>query len=179
MVLYFLTGNKKKFEEVKAIIPQAEQIDIELDEIQSLDSREIIEHKLKEATKKCKGEFFCEDTSLHIRCLNDFPGPLIKWFLLTLKDEGIAKIVSNYENSDALAKTIIGYSDGKKIRFFEGSIGGNIVLPRKETDFGWDSIFQPKGHNKTFAEMSKEEKNKISMRRIALEKLSEFLKSKS
>ncbi|MEK6845444.1 MAG: non-canonical purine NTP pyrophosphatase [Nanoarchaeota archaeon] len=50
-----------------------------------------------------------------------------------------------------------------------------MVAPRGKTNFGWDPLFQPHGHTKTFAEMSAEEKNKFSMRRKALEKLKEFL----
>ena len=62
-----------------------------------------------------------------------------------------------------------------EFHFFEGSIKGKIVFPRGKNGFGWDRIFQPSGHNKTFAEMTKEEKFKISMRTVAVNKLKNFL----
>jgi inosine triphosphate pyrophosphatase len=179
MTLYFITGNKNKLAEAQAIIPGIEQLDIDLPEIQELDSKKIIEEKLKEAMKtKKEGEFFCEDTSLEIECLNGLPGPLIKWFLQTLGNEGIWDLISRYENKKALARTMIGYTDGKDIKFFEGKVEGEIVSPSGETSFGWDPIFKPKGYDKTFQQMFGEEKNKISMRRFALEKMKDYLQSK-
>jgi non-canonical purine NTP pyrophosphatase (RdgB/HAM1 family) len=115
-----------------------------------------------------------EDTSLYIEDLKSLPGPLIKWFLKTLGEEGIFNLLK--DNYKAEAKTIIGYAKNKDdIYFFEGSIKGSIVSPRGSNGFGWDKIFQPDGYDKTFAEMTKEEKSEISMRSIATLKLKEFL----
>jgi non-canonical purine NTP pyrophosphatase (RdgB/HAM1 family) len=177
MILYFITGNKNKFREAKEIIPEIEQIDFDLLEIQEIDSKKIIENKLNEALKQNPGEmFFCEDVSLNINCLNGLPGPLIKWFLKSLGTEGIYKLVKKYEDKLATAKVTIGYSNAnKKLIFFSGEIKGEIVKPRGEKNFGWDPIFQPKGYDKTFAEMSLDEKNKISMRKEALLKLKSYL----
>ena len=60
---------------------------------------------------------------------------------------------------------------------FIGEISG-IIAPEAKgtTNFGWDIIFIPEGYQKTFAEMTFKEKNKISMRKIALEKFREFCK---
>lgn len=183
MVLYFITGNKNKFAEVKAILGDSinvEQLKIELDEIQEIDSRVIIKHKLNEALKQRKGEFFLEDTSLYIEGLNGLPGPLIKWFLKALGPKGIYALTSHLENKNAVAKNIIGYSDAKgELHFFEGEVKGKIVAPRGETTFGWDPIFLPDGYNQTFAEMDDDLKNKISHRRKALDKLVEFLNNRS
>ena len=68
-----------------------EQSDIDLTEIQSVDPKEIIEHKLNEAKKHMKGNLVVEDTSLYFEALNGLPGPLIKWFLKTVGNEGLAK----------------------------------------------------------------------------------------
>ena len=174
MTLYFITGNEDKFKEVEAIIPSIEKIDLDLPEIQDLDSKKVIEEKLREATKNHDGEFFCEYVSVNVEALNGFPGPLIKWFLQSLGNEGICELVDKYENKSAVAKTIIGYTNGKEIQFFEGELKGKITEP-KGTGFGWDPIFQPNGFDKTLGEMSPEEKNKISMRKIALEKLKDYL----
>lgn len=175
-MIYFLTGNKNKFEEVKAILGEVEQLDIDLPEIQEIDAKEIIKAKLLEALNHKQGEFLVEDTSLYFDCLHGLPGPLIKWFLKTIGNEGLFNIADKLENLTAEAKTIVGFAKSHdEIYFFEGSIKGQIVSPRGDNGFGWDKIFEPDGFSKTFAEMSLEEKNEVSMRRIALNKLKEFL----
>ena len=176
MSLYFITGNKDKFAEVKAILPDVKQLNIKLREIQEIDARKIIKAKLLEAFKYRKAEFIVEDTSLYLECLNGLPGPLVKWFLKAIGNEGLFNIVKKLGNNRAEAKTIIGYAKNpKKIYYFEGSIKGKIISPRGKFGFGWDPIFQPDGFSKSFAELTQEEKNKISMRRIALEKLKKFI----
>jgi non-canonical purine NTP pyrophosphatase (RdgB/HAM1 family) len=176
MALYFITGNKHKFAEAQAIIPDLKQMDIDLPEIQELDPRAIIKAKLLEAQKHRRGTFFIEDTSLYFEGLNGLPGPLIKWFLSSLGNTGLAKLAINSKNTRAVAKTIIGFSSGKNdLHFFEGAIKGNITKPRGKTAFGWDPIFIPDGYNQSFAELGQEIKNKISMRRRALIKLKKFL----
>ena len=179
MTINFITGNKNKFSEAKEILGEVNQIEMDLPEIQEIDPKKIIKEKLKEARKAGKNNFFCEDTSLYIESLQGLPGPLIKWFLKTLKPEGIYKLVKSSTNKKAVAKTIIGYYDGNSERFFEGEIEGEIVEPKGETNFGWDPLFKPKGYNKTFAEMPKEEKNKISMRKKALIKLNDYVRMKN
>jgi len=90
--------------------------------------------------------------------------------------EGLADLAEKLGNNMAEAKTVIGYARNREeIFFFEGVIKGKIVPPRGEKRFEWDQIFVPDGQNKTFAEMGMEEKNKISMRRMAVNKLKEFL----
>ncbi len=173
--LYFITGNEGKFIEVKSIIPNTEKINLDLAEIQEIDAEKIIKKKLEDAIKFQTGEFFCEDTSLYINCLNGLPGPLIKWFLDKLQLKEISNLVEKYQDNTATAKTIIGYTDGEKTIFFEGRIEGRIVAPNGENGFGWDKIFMPNGTNKTFAEMTIEEKNNFSMRKIALIKLKDYL----
>lgn len=159
------------------MLPGVKQLDIDLPEIQSIDAKEIIKTKLLEAQKHKKGEFIIEDTSLYLDCLNGLPGPLIKWFLGKLGNTGLYHIVKKLGNNKAVAKTIIGYSDCKnQIHFFEGSLSGAIVKPTGKTSFGWDPIFLPNGYNKTFQQMDKSQKNKISMRRKAVNKLKNFLK---
>jgi len=172
MSLYFITGSKNKFTEIKTVISEVEQLDRDLAEIQEIDAHKIIAAKLFEAQTHHSNTFMVEDTSLYLEPLNGLPGPLIKWFMKTIGNEGLYKIARTFENFNARAKTIIGYVDEKgKVEFFEGEIKGKIVEPRGETNFGWDPIFQPEGYEKTFAELTPGEKNAISMRKIAAEKL--------
>ncbi len=190
--LYFITGNKNKFAEIKAILPDLEQLEIDLDEIQEMDAQAIIKHKMNEALKHHSGPFIIEDTSLYIESLNGLPGPLIKWFMQKLGSKGIwiisdskkigkdqvETLIDNSNGNLAEAKTIIGYAKNQnEIHFFEGSIKGEIVKPSGETNFGWDPIFKPDGYDKTFQQMTREEKNSISMRRIAAQKLKDFLEN--
>ena len=176
MTLCFITGNKNKFEEVKAVLPVVEQLDIDLPEIQEIDAKEVIKAKLIGALNHKKAEFIVEDTSLYIDYLNGLPGPLVKWFLKTIGNDGLFNIVEKLGNMKAEAKTIIGYAKSpEEIYYFEGSIEGKIVSPRGNAGFGWDPIFQPDGFSKSFAEINQEETNKISMRRVALTQLKEFI----
>lgn len=175
-MLHFITGNKGKFEEVAAILPDIAQLDIDLPEIQAIDPREVIRAKLDAALHHASGDFLVEDTSLTLDCLNGLPGPLIKWFLKTIGNQGLFEIVRRFEIFGAEVKVVIGYArNHEEVYFFEGSLRGTMVSPRGEHGIGWDPIFQPEGYTKTFAEMTQEEKNKISMRRIAVDRLKIFL----
>jgi len=179
-MLYFITSNKNKFAEVKAILGDVERLDIDVPEIQDIDAKNIIRAKLLEALNHADGECIVEDTSLHFSCLNGLPGPLIKWFMKTIGGNGIAHLAETLGDNRAEAKTIIGYAKNRdEVEFFEGTISGTIVAPTGVSGFGWDPIFQPDGHDKTFAEMTAEEKSGISMRKIAVEKLREFLSKSS
>lgn len=176
MNIHFITGSKNKLAEMQAILGDVEQLNMDLPEIQEIDAHKIIRAKLEEALKHKKEAFMVEDTSLYFDALKGLPGPLIKWFMKTVGNEGLFKIVDAFGNYGAEAKTIIGYTDSLgNIEFFEGSVRGKIVAPRGETNFGWDPIFQPEGKDRTFAELTIDEKNSVSMRRLAAEKLKAHL----
>ena len=176
MTIHFLTGSKSKLAEMQAILGDIEQLDIDLPEVQEIDAHKVVRAKLEEALKYKKEACMVEDTSLYFDALNGLPGPLIKWFMKTVGNDGLFKIAKAFGNYGAEAKTIIGYTDGSGVvQFFEGSVRGTIVTPRGETSFGWDPIFQPEGKDKTFAELTAEEKNTLSMRKLAAEKLKTHL----
>ena len=176
MEIYFVTGNKNKFEEIKSIIPELIQLDLEVPEIQELDAKEVIKFKLTEAVKIHQGRFIVEDTSLYLDCLKGLPGPLIKWFMKTFGGRGLYEIAYKMGNNKAEAKTIIGYSTGAgEVHFFEGVVEGEMVEPRGVLGWGWDPIFKPLGYTKTFAEMTPEEKTQVSMRKFAADKFKAFL----
>src|SRR3989344_6640488 len=144
MPLYFITGNKGKLAEVQSILGNLEALDIDLPEIQSLDAHEIIKAKLEAAQKRQTGEFIVEDNSLYLEGIKGLPGPLIKWFMKTVGNDGLYKLAETFGNYNAEAKVVIGYSDSSgNVEFFEGITKGTIVSPRGEGGFGWDAIFQP------------------------------------
>lgn len=175
MALFFITGNKNKFEQIKSVIPNVEQLDIDLSEIQDIDPHVVIANKLLEASKKHSGEFIVEDTSLTILGMNGLPGTFIKWFLKTIGNEGIFKLTELF-GALAQAKVLIGYTkDGTNVEYFEGTVEGTIVEPKGDMGFGWDPIFKPTGSDKTFAEFDSFQMEKFNMRKVAALKLKEFL----
>jgi inosine triphosphate pyrophosphatase len=176
--LFFITGSDNKFREVSQIIPEIQQLKLDLDEIQEIDAKKIIEHKLLEARKthKDRTSFIVEDTSLYLDCMKGLPGPLIKWFLHTIGNDGLYELTVKLKNNKAEARTLIGYYSKGEIRYFQGIVKGKIASPG-QTNFGWDAIFVPEGYDKRFCEMDSEEKNDISMRGKAAMKLKKYLNS--
>jgi len=186
---YFISGSAGKFNELRAIIPSIKQTNMDLNEIQEIDAKKVIEAKLQEAFKVLSSRrskrkrsqdgptksssLFVEDTSLYMGALGgQLPGPLIKWFMVSMKSEGLYKLAQDSQKFDAQAKTYIGYArNPNDITYFCGVIKGTIVAPRGNNGFGWDPIFQPEGSDKTFAQMTTEEKNNFSMRALAAQQL--------
>lgn len=179
-MLYFITGNKNKFKEAQAILGSdaIEQLEIDLHELQEIDPHKIIRHKLQEAFKHHPWPFIVEDSSLSMECLWwSLPWPLIKWFLQEIKNEWLYALAKNSNKYKAKASVLVGYASNiNNIKIFEWSIEWSIVSP-VSTNFWRDGIFQPIGHDVPYGLMDKEDKNKISHRRIALDKLKEFLKN--
>ncbi len=175
--IYFVTGNSKKFEEAHRVLPSLERIDFDLPEEQTLDPQLVIVKKLEVArSHQPEGALIVEDTSLYLDGLNGFPGPLIKWMLKAVGNQGIYELTSAIKNRQATVKTVIGYDDGSgNINFFEGSLNGTIVQPYGNEGFGFDDIFQPEGLSETFAEMGGDFKLEFSMRTEAFRKLAEYL----
>lgn len=176
MSIYFVTSNEGKFREVSDFINGLERLDVDFTEPQSLDPHDVIAYKLFEARKHRSAEYIVEDTSLYLDGLNGFPGPLIKWMLKSVGQQGIYNLCRDIGNMRAHAKTVIGYLDAYgDIHYFEGDISGEIVLPAGEYGFGWDHIFKPDGFEETFGEMGREFKGEFSMRSIASKQLREFM----
>jgi XTP/dITP diphosphohydrolase len=179
MKLTFITGNvaKAKYLSDYFHLP-VDHIKLDLKEIQSLDLEEVVKDKAERAYEIVKFPVLVEDVSLTFKELKSLPGPLIKWFLETLGNEGICKLASNFKSREALAEVKFAVRDEKGVHTFTGSMAGAIAdKPRGKTGFGWDPIFIPQGYTKTWAEMTDNEREKTSMRKIALGQLSIFLNS--
>ena len=175
--LTFITGNpgKAKYLGDYFHLP-VEHIKLDLKEIQSVDLKEVVEDKARRAYDIVKSPVLVEDVSLTFKALKALPGPLIKWFLETLGNEGLCQLLNGFDNRDALAEVEFAICDESGVHTFSGSIEGSIAnAPKGEMGFGWDPVFIPKGYRKTWAEMSDDEKHATSMRKIALEKMSTFL----
>ena len=178
--ILFVTSNKSKFNEANMILHgSATMAKAELEEIQSDSTRKVAIHKAIDAYEKFRVPLLAEDTGLYINGLGGFPGPMVKWAVGTLGKNRLCKIVSGLKSRSAYAETCIVFYDGRKARAFSGIARGNIsARPKGGQGFGWDSIFIPSGQSRTFAEMTAEEKNKISHRGIACRKLRDFLVGK-
>lgn len=184
-VITFVTGNKKKLEEVKRILAvDGNQLPfsisnkkIDLPELQG-DPLEIAKEKCAIAAKEINGAVITEDTSLCFSALNDMPGPYIKWFLEKCGHDGLNNMIAFSDDKSGYAQTVVGFcpGPGSDVVIFDGRTQGNIVPPRGPLDFGWDPIFEPlEGEGKTYAEMSKERKDAISHRSRAFGQLRSYL----
>ena len=176
MKLYFVTSNDNKLREAEQILgKKIEKIDLDIDEIQTIDVEEVVKDKAHKAYDVVKKPVFVEDTGLYFTGMKGFPGALIKWLLKSVGTEGICKAVDGFDRK-AVAKASICLYDGKKYNIFTGEVKGSITKkPIGSSNFGWDPVFQPEGYDKTFAEMPAEEKNRISHRKLAFMKMKNFL----
>ena len=88
----------------------------------------------------------------------------------------MGKALEEFNNNSAREACCFGFTkDGKSMYLFEGKVKGNIVEPRGSLHFGWDAIFLPTGYQRTFGEMSSQEKHQISPRGAAAKKFKYFL----
>lgn len=175
---FFATKNENKLREVNKILGRnLKQISVELFEPQGVKVDEVVRKKAEDAFYKTGKFVLVEDTGLEFAAWNGLPGALIKWFLDTVGNEGILKMLAGETNRKAVAKTAVGFFDGTQSRVFVGEISGTIPETIRGTGgFGWDPIFVPDGYEKSFAEMTPTEKNAISMRKLALERMKMELK---
>tara|TARA_Y100000310_G_C20672907_1_gene811262 strand:+ start:788 stop:1333 length:546 start_codon:yes stop_codon:yes gene_type:complete len=174
--IYFVTGNKNKLMEAKQILTgfNVENAEVDLPELQG-ERHVVIFEKAKLAAEQLKKPCFVDDTSLSFNAFNGLPGVYIKHFLEKVGRDGLVKMLSPHNDKSAEAVAMIGYCEpGKDPMVFEGITKGKVVEPRGDR-FGFDPIFQPEGYDQTFAEMSQEEKNKISHRKKALNKFNDWL----
>jgi XTP/dITP diphosphohydrolase len=180
MKIAFVSKNSHKVSEVQLLLKdhpiEIVRLPFPVDELQTQDDRKLVKDKLIKAFKHCGIPVIVEHTSLHINHLNGFPSGLTEIFWEKLQHDKFASIIGGLPDNTLQAKTIIGYCDGKSVFFFEGQISGTVPnSPRGPKEFQWDSVFIPDGYDQTFAEMGTEEKNKISMRKIAYEKFTNHL----
>ncbi|KAJ3682431.1 hypothetical protein LUZ60_015004 [Juncus effusus] len=168
----FVTGNAKKLEEVRAILGESipfQSLKLDLPELQG-EPEEISKEKARLAAVQVNGPVLVEDTCLCFNALQGLPGPYIKWFLEKIGHEGLNNLLKAYEDKSAYAMCVFSLALGPQDEpiTFVGKTPGTIVPARGPNDFGWDPVFQPDGYEQTYAEMPKEEKNKISHRSRAL-----------
>lgn len=188
--LVFATNNAHKLQEVAAKIEGQIKL-LSLNDINCTDDiaetgktfRENASIKSHYIYNKYKLDCFGDDSGLEIDALNGDPGVYSARYAGEHgnHEANINKVLTSLQkvtDRKARFRTVISLIWNGEEHFFEGAIEGTIGHERSGTEgFGYDPIFQPDGYNITFAEMSLDEKNKISHRAIAMEKLIEFLNS--
>lgn len=173
----FITGNANKLKEVKAILEPSITVSsqsLDLPELQGT-LEEVTMAKCRTAADLVKGPVLVEDTCLCFNALKGLPGPYIKWFMKSIGHEGLNNLLAAYDDKSAEAVCTFGFSKGPGHEpiLFQGKTEGKIVPARGPANFGWDPIFEYEG--KTYAEMDPAEKNKISHRYKALEKVRQWV----
>ena len=161
-----VTGNANKRREAERIVGRRlKAAAIDLPEIQSGDPIEVLRHKAGAAWRLLGRPVVVEETGLELACLNGFPGPLVKWMLEAVGDEGIAGIAIGAGDPGVVARCALMLRDGDREVIAEGSTAGRLVLPaRGEGGFGWDPVFEPDGLERTYAELGDETKDRIGHR---------------
>ncbi len=177
-----MTTNEGKFREVSHMLNDAgfecEMLDIDYPEVQSDTLEEVVKSAMATLAGSIEGDFLIDDSGLFIHSLGGFPGTYSSYVYHTIGLDGILKILAGSEDREAEFRCAFGLQWKGHVKLFAGAVEGSIVHEKKgESGFGYDPIFLPTGHEETFAEMSTEEKNKLSHRGKALEKVLEFLKS--
>lgn len=175
--LYFVTSNEGKIKEAEMILGiPINPVKADLEEIQSLDLQEIVKAKAVKAFELIHKPLFVDDVGLYIEAWNGFPGPFIKYLRDAVGNEGLLGMMKEETNRQLVAKAAIGFHNGKEVLTFTGEVNGTLATePRGEGGWGWDPVFIPAHTDKTYAELTAEEKNAISHRRIALEKFKKYV----
>jgi non-canonical purine NTP pyrophosphatase (RdgB/HAM1 family) len=155
----FVTSNPDKAREAAEILGvELRSIALDLPELQDLDVAQVAAVKAAAAHETLgapDSPILVEDSGFVIEAWNGLPGALTKWFLASVGNEGILKMLSGEENRSARAvcAVAIAFADGAT-RVFLGEVGGSIASePRGSGGFGWDPIFVPKGYSQTYAEL--------------------------
>lgn len=172
----FITGNQNKADYLAKYLGfPVNHKKLDLDEIQSLDLKEIVEHKVRQAYMEVNGPVIVEDVALEFEGLGGLPGPFIKFFVDKVPFETICSMIDG-KSRKATARCVFGYYDGEILKLFEGKLDGLISeTPVGSNGYGWDKIFIPDGYTITRAQMSEEDDRKTYLQIKPFAELKEFL----
>ncbi|EAQ41188.1 non-canonical purine NTP diphosphatase [Polaribacter sp. MED152] len=190
MKLVFATNNLNKLKEVQEMLPSS----IELLSLKDINCNEEVDEtentlqgnaKLKAdyITKNYGYNCFADDTGLEVEALDGKPGVYSARFAGEPRsaERNMQKLLDelkNKSNRNAQFRTAICLNLDDKQFLFEGICTGEILHSKQgDKGFGYDPIFKPTNYNESFSTMSAAEKNKISHRGIAVQKLVDFLKN--
>ena len=175
----FITGNQDKADYLaKYLGYPVDHIKLDIEEIQSLDLKEIVEDKVKKAYEKIHTPVIVEDVSLEFEALGGLPGPFIRYFVDNVPFDTICSMIDG-KSRKAIARCVFGYFDGGELKLFEGKLNGEIATtPAGENGLGWDKIFIPEGYTVTRASLGEEDDRKTYLKIKPFAELKKFLLSK-
>jgi XTP/dITP diphosphohydrolase len=181
--VYFVTGNRNKYMEARFVLSKfginVIQSTLVKLEIQSDDLREIVRYALDNLPPS-QDWLVVEDDGLFIEALGGFPGPYSSYVYRTIGPGGILKLMQGEENRVAVFRSVVGFrAPNGDAGILEGTVVGRISSEiRGSGGFGFDPIFIPEGYEATFAELTMEEKCRISHRARAFEELGRLIRNK-
>lgn len=188
MKIVFATNNQNKIKEIRHILGDSFSLlsleDLNINEDIPENEMTLEGNAMQKARvvhKMLNMNVFADDTGLEIEVLNGLPGVNSARFAGENKDsdaniEKALALMGSSENRNARFRTVIALIMDCREYLFEGVVDGRIISEKRGNHgFGYDPVFVPEGTTKTFAEMPLSEKNKISHRARAFEKLREFL----
>lgn len=188
--LIFATNNQHKVAEIRAVLGNRfhiitlQEAGIDIDIPEPHDTLEANAQEKSQTIHRLTGQdCFSEDTGLEVPALNGEPGVKSARYAGDVRsfDANIDKLLGKLKGKtdrSARFRTVISLILGGEEYRFEGVCPGRIIDERKGNEgFGYDPVFVPEGSDRTFAEMSMEEKNKFSHRKKAMEKMIAFLSS--
>ncbi|MEO5788092.1 non-canonical purine NTP diphosphatase [Gelidibacter sp.] len=188
MQLVFATNNLNKLKEVQSLIPDHIKL-LSLADIGCVEdvpeTQDTIEGNAIQKAEYIKKHYgydcFADDTGLEVDALNGEPGVYSARYAGEQRnsEDNIQKILKNLNNEsnrNAQFKTVIALEFQGKQHLFTGICKGEITMDKMgDQGFGYDPIFKAEGYDKTFAEISLEEKNRIGHRGKAVQLLVQFL----
>jgi non-canonical purine NTP pyrophosphatase (RdgB/HAM1 family) len=176
----FITGNQSKADYLSIYLGYpVDHIKLNLEEIQSTNLDEIVEHKVRQAYDLVQKPVIVEDVSLEFEALGGLPGPFIKFFVEKIPFEIICSMIGNGLTRKATARCVFGYFDGEDLKLFEGSLCGEIAeKPSGNNGYGWDKIFIPEGYTVTRALLDEEGYQKTYLKVKPFAKLKKYLESR-
>ena len=190
MKLVFASNNIHKLNEIKGLLPSS----IEILSLKDIGCHEEIEETAinLEGNAKLKADYitnnygyncFADDTGLEVEALHGAPGVYSARYAgeNVTYDDNVNKLLfemQKYQNRSAQFRTVIALNLMGKQYIFDGICKGAILTEKHGNQgFGYDPVFQPDGFKQSFAEMTLEEKGKISHRGLATSKLVDFLQN--
>ena len=173
--LFFVTGNDHKAREAATVLGvEVKRVKLDLDEIQSVDLRAVVEHKARQAYQKLKQPLIVEDVSFEIKALGGFPATFVRWFFDSMSYEALCGLLRSERSVNYMVAC--GYYDGRQFSYFSSAMPGTIAQrPAGKTGFGFDVIFIPRGYSKTMAQLGDAVKLTKGPRIQSLKKLKRFL----
>jgi XTP/dITP diphosphohydrolase len=191
MKIVFATANRHKLEEVAAILGDRFELvtpaDMGIAEDIPETGNTLAANALQKAHyiyDRTETDCFADDTGLEVTALGGAPGVHSARYAgeghdFEANNRLLLQNLSEVADRSARFRTVVALILGGAEYLFEGEVRGRIIDDyRGGGGFGYDPIFVPDGYNETFAEMTAEEKNSISHRARAVEKLATFLKTK-